>query len=468
MTQVEGIVECGRVAQKKYEQYTQAQVNLVVQAVAWSILEPKRNQELAELAVRDTGLGDVADKFKKNFRKTLGLIRDLSTVKTVGVISEDLKTGITEYARPVGVVAAITPSTNPGATPINKILNAIKCRNAIVVAPSPKGYSTCARLLEFAHQQLDLVNAPRDLVQMLPFPISKESTNELMRLADLVVATGSQANIQTAYSCGTPAFGVGAGNVLAIIDEHADLNGAAAKITQSKIFDNATSCSSENGVVICAHVYHNAIMALEQAGGLMLDTADKKRLEEVMFQGGKLTSTLTAQYPSVIAERAQLKNPKAKEAKFLMVEEDSFGPSAPFSGEKLSPVLTVWKAADFKAAQDLVANVYNYQGNGHSVGLHTALNGVVMEKRAATLAENLKVARVIVNQAHTIATGGSFENGLPFSLSMGCGTWGKNNFSDNMTYRHYLNITRVVRPIPEQVPKVEDLLKDYFTRFPQP
>jgi len=467
MTPVESIIEKGRVAQKTYEQYTQAQVNLVVEAVAWAILEPHRNQELAELAVKDTGLGDVADKFKKNFRKTLGLIRDLSTAKTVGVISEDLKTGLTEYARPVGVVAAITPSTNPGATPINKILNAIKCRNAVVVAPSPKGYSTCARLLEFVHQQLDLVNAPRDLVQMLPFPITKDSTNELMRLADLVVATGSQANIRAAYSCGTPAFGVGAGNVLAIIDEHADLNGAAAKITQSKIFDNATSCSSENGVVICADVYQKAIAALEQAGGLMLDATDKKRLEEVMFQGGKLTSTLTAQYPSVITERAQLKNPKAKEAKFLMVEEDGFGPSAPFSGEKLSPVLTVWKAADFKAAQDLVANVYNYQGNGHSVGLHTALSGEVMEKRAAILAENLKVARVIVNQAHTIATGGSFENGLPFSLSMGCGTWGKNNFSDNMTYRHYLNITRVVRPIPEQVPKVEDLLKDYFARFPQ-
>ncbi len=467
MTPVENIVERGRIAQQKYEQYTQAQVNLVVEAVAWAILEPKRNQELAELAVKDTGLGDVADKFKKNFRKTLGLIRDLSTAKTVGVISEDLKTGLTEYARPVGVVAAITPSTNPGATPINKILNALKCRNAVIVAPSPKGYSTCARLLEFVHQQLDLVNAPRDLVQMLPFPITKDSTNELMRLADLVVATGSQANIRAAYSCGTPAFGVGAGNVLAIIDEHADLNSAAAKITQSKIFDNATSCSSENGVVICAGVYEDAIAALEKAGGVMLDAADKSRLESVMFQNGKLTSTLTAQYPSVIAERAQLQNPKASSAKFLMVEEDGFGPKAPFSGEKLSPVLTVWKAADFTKAQDLVANVYNYQGNGHSVGLHTALSGDVMEKRAAILAENLKVARVIVNQAHTIATGGSFENGLPFSLSMGCGTWGKNNFSDNMNYRHYLNVTRVVRPIPERIPKVEDLLKDYFARFPQ-
>ena len=467
MTPVEAIIERGRVAQKTYEGYTQAEVNLVVEAVAWAILEPKRNQELAELAVKDTGLGDVADKFKKNFRKTLGLVRDLSYAKTVGVISEDLKTGLTEYARPVGVVAAITPSTNPGATPINKILNALKCRNAVVVAPSPKGYSTCARLLEFVHQQLDLVKAPRDLVQMLPFPITKDSTNELMRLADLVVATGSQANIRAAYTCGTPAFGVGAGNVLVIIDEHADLAGAANKILQSKTFDNATSCSSENGAVICSQIYDKAIAALEAAGGLMLDAADKKRLEAVMFQNGKLTSTLTAQNPAVIAERAQLQNPKAKSAKFFMVEEQGFGPSVPFSGEKLSPVLTVWKAADFEAAKELIANVYAYQGAGHSVGLHTAQSGETLESRAAALAQQLPVARIIVNQAHAIATGGSFENGLPFSLSMGCGTWGKNNFSENMNYRHYLNITRVVRPIPEHVPKVEDLLKEYFSRYPQ-
>ncbi|CAM3615649.1 acylating sulfoacetaldehyde dehydrogenase [Polynucleobacter brandtiae] len=467
MTPVESIVEKGRAAQKVYEQFSQAQVDLVVEAVAWAILEPKRNQELAELAVKDTGLGDVADKFKKNFRKTLGLVRDLSHAKTVGVISEDLKTGLTEYGRPVGVVAAITPSTNPGATPINKILNALKCRNAVVVAPSPKGMSTCARLLEFVHHQLDQVNAPRDLVQMLPSPITKDSTNELMRLADLVVATGSQANIRAAYTCGTPAFGVGAGNVLVIIDEYAELASAANKILISKTFDNATSCSSENGVVICAPVYDQAIAALEAVGGLMLDVADKKRLHEVMFYNGKLTSTLTAQSPAVIAERAQLQNPKAKSAKFFMVEEEGFGPSAPFSGEKLSPVLTVWKVENFESAKSLISNVYSFQGAGHSVGLHTSQSGDIMESRAASLAQQLPVARIIVNQAHTVATGGSFENGLPFSLSMGCGTWGKNNFSDNMTYRHYLNITRVVRPIAEKVPKVEDLLKGYFSRFPQ-
>jgi sulfoacetaldehyde dehydrogenase len=395
------------------------------------------------------------------------LVRDLRKAKTVGLISHDPETGISEYARPVGVVAAITPSTNPGATPINKILNALKCRNAIIVAPSPKGQSTCARLLELVHQQMDLIGAPRQLVQCLPTPVTKEATHELMRLVDLVVATGSQANIRAAYSCGTPAFGVGAGNVAVIIDEHANLSSAAEKIAISKTFDNATSCSSENGVVLVQAIYDAGIAALEKAGGVMLDADDKKRLQDVMFQNGKLTSTLTAQSAAFIADKAKLLNPKAKQAKFLMVSETGFGPSSPFSGEKLSPVLTVWKAADFNQAREIVAGIYSFQGAGHSVGLHTATSGQVLEDRAQELAEKLPVSRVIINQAHAIATGGSFDNGLPFSLSMGCGTWGRNNFSENMNYKHYLNISRIVRVIPEKTPQVDDLLQEYFQRFPK-
>ena len=461
------LIARSRSAQRVLNAYTQQQVDLLTQAVAWAILEPRRNRELAELAVADTGLGDVEDKVKKNYRKTLGLVRDLNAAKTVGLIAHNPETGVSEYARPVGVVAAITPSTNPGATTINKILNALKGRNAIIVAPSPKGQSTCARLLEFVHAQLDLLGAPRDLVQCLPAPITKEATQELMRLADLVVATGSQANIRAAYASGTPAFGVGAGNVTVIVDEHADLASAAQKILVSKTFDNATSCSSENGLILIDSVYDAGIKALESVGGVMLDTADKQRLQAIMFQNGKLTATLTAQSASYIAKKVGLLHPKAKDAKFLMVEETGYGPSAPFSGEKLSPVLTVWRASDFKQAKELLAHIYSYQGAGHSVGLHTAAKGEILEDRAAQLAQELPVARVIVNQAHAIATGGSFDNGLPFSLSMGCGTCGKNNFSENMNYRHYLNISRVVRVIPEKVPRLEDLLETYFQRFPK-
>ena len=462
---IESLIQKARLAQQAIEGYSQAQVDLMVQSVAWAILEPTRNRELADLAVRDSGIGNADDKFAKNYRKTLGLVRDLSRAVSVGVIREDPALGITEIARPVGVVAAITPSTNPGATPINKILNALKCRNAIIVAPSPKGASTCQKLLGYVHEQLAKVNAPTDLVQMLPMPISKEATAALMKAADLVVATGSQSNIRQAYSCGTPAFGVGAGNVAVIIDEHADCVQAAKKIERSKTFDNATSCSSENGVVIVESVYERAISALVAVGGVMLDAPDQARLQSFMFPDGKLSSAATAQSAIEIAKRAGLKTSGVESARFLMVRETGAGADHPFSGEKLSPVLTVWKAADFAHAVEQVRNIYAYQGAGHSVGLHTATSGPVAEERARLLAERLPVARVIVNQAHAIATGGSFDNGLPFSLSMGCGTWGRNNFSENMNYRHYMNITRIARQIPERVPAVDELLSDYFGKF---
>src|SRR6185436_310736 len=216
----------------------------------------------AECAVRDTGLGNVDDKIAKNRRKTMGLLRDLTGAATVGVIMEDRARGLIEIARPVGVVAAITPSTNPGATPANNIVNALKCRNAIVLAPSPKGSSTLDLLLTFVYAEFDRIGAPHDLVLSLPKPVTREHTRELMRQADLVVATGSARNVRAAYESGTPALGVGAGNVAVIVDETADVASAARKIAQSKTFDNATSCSSENSVIAVAQVAQALAAAL--------------------------------------------------------------------------------------------------------------------------------------------------------------------------------------------------------------
>ncbi|MDH5539963.1 MAG: aldehyde dehydrogenase family protein, partial [Rhizobacter sp.] len=196
------LVEKARAAQRIADGYDQARIDELVAAAGWAIIEPARNRELAELAVADTGIGSVADKIAKNHRKTFGLLRDLQGAKSVGVIAEDAGRGLIEIARPVGVVCAITPSTNPGATPANKIINAIKGRNAVIVAPSPKGWSTAARLLEFIHAQFDRIDAPRDLVQLLPMPINKQATAELMARCDLVVATGSGANVRAAYTCG--------------------------------------------------------------------------------------------------------------------------------------------------------------------------------------------------------------------------------------------------------------------------
>jgi sulfoacetaldehyde dehydrogenase len=457
---VEAMVARARAAQKEYETWSQERVDECVLAAGWAIMEPGRNRELAEMAVRDTGLGVVEDKVTKNHRKTLGLLRDLRGAKSVGVIAEYPELGIVEIARPVGVVAAITPSTNPGATPANKIINALKGRNAVIVAPSPKGASTGAALIGYIEAELAKLGAPPGLVQMLPAPITKEATHALMRLSDLVVATGSQANVRAAYASGTPAFGVGAGNVASIIDTSANLADAAAAIARSKTFDNATSCSSENSVVILDAVYAAAMAALAAAGGVLLGANEKAKLQAVMWPDGKLAAAVTAQDAPRIAGLAGLEREALRGARFLMVEESGTGPDCPFSGEKLSPVLAVYRARDFDHACAIVADIYAFQGAGHSVSIHSADDAHILR-----LGLELPVSRVIVNQIHCYATGGSFDNGLPFSLSMGCGTWGRNNFSDNMNYRHYLNITRISRKIAPREPALDEIFGEHFRKY---
>ena len=463
------LVGRAREAQRSFERWPQDRVDAAVTAAGWAIVEPGRNRALAELAVEATGIGNVEDKVRKNHRKTFGLLRDLHGAKSVGVMAEDEATGIVEIARPVGVVCAITPSTNPAATPANKIINALKGRNAVIVAPSPKGWSTCARLIEFIDAELARVGAPDGLVQLLPSPVTKQSTAELMRLCDLVVATGSQANVRAAYASGTPAFGVGAGNVAGIVDETADTGAAAERILRSKSFDNATSCSSENSLVVVESVRASLIAALESRGALLLDRSRKDALARLMWNDGKLSPAVIGQSAAEIARRAATTDPEAHSAwtaiadqqpRVLLVDESGVGDDHPYSGEKLSPVLALYTVADFEAAAAMVERIYAYQGAGHSVGLNTA-----REERALELGLRLPVARVIVNQAHAIATGGSFDNGLPFSLSMGCGTWGRNSFSDNMNYRHYLNITRVSRPIPERIPSEDEIFGAFFERY---
>ncbi len=452
-----------RKAQQAFVAMGRQAMDDAVCAAGWAIMQPDRNRELAQCAVRDTGLGNVADKIVKNHRKTLGLLRDLQGVVAHGVMTRDAASGITEIARPVGVVAAITPSTNPAATPANKMINALKCGNAIILAPSPKGVSSSQLLLRFVHEQFDKCGLPSDLVQALEPPINKALTAELMRQADLVVATGSQSNVRMAYGSGTPAFGVGAGNVASIVDDTADLSAAAENIWRSKTFDNATSCSSENSVIILDAVYAQMLTALQACGGVLLTAQEKDRLRQVMWPQGRLSAAVTGKDADEILRVADMEDIHARTAgacSMLLVEETGFGTGHPFSGEKLSPVLTVYRARDFDHAMEIVEHVYAFMGAGHSVSLHSTA-----PDRALKLGLRLPVARVIVNQAHCFATGGNFDNGLPFSLSMGCGTWGGNNFSGNMNYRHYMNVTRIAERIAPREPTPDALFDDYWKRY---
>jgi len=451
---VKDLVAKSKTAQSIFEKYNQNQVDELVTAVAWSICKPSNNKKISNLAVEETGLGNSDDKILKNRRKTLGLLRDLKNIKTVGVINEDKEKGIIEIAKPVGVVAAVTPSTNPAATPINNIINALKGRNSIIVSPSPAGSKVFKELLILINSELNKIGAPKDLIQTFDGKVTKELTNQLMKHVDLVIVTGSLNNVREASKSGTKSIGVGQGNVTSIVDESANLEEALKKIKSSKIFDNATSCSSENNLILIEDIYEKAINLLSEVNAVLLNNNQKEILQKNLWIDGKLNRKIIAKSAKFIAK--ELKLDVSEDVEILMVEESGVGKDYPFSGEKLSPVLSVYKVKNFNEAKKLANKILNYQGIGHSVGIHSNIDDRILE-----LGLDLPVCRVIVNQAHTFATGGSFTNGLPFSLSMGCGTWQKNTIDNNLNYKHFLNITKVSNLISGREANLKDFFKEY-------
>lgn len=456
LAELENVIARSRAAQARYEaDGSQQRYDRAAQAVAWAIMEPERNRALAELAVETTGLGNVDDKIIKNHRKTLGLMRDISEARTCGIISDDPETGITEIARPMGVVGAIVPSTNPAATPANNIINALKCGNSIIVAPSPKGVASCEALIGYIHAEFAKTGEDPDLVQMVPPPGSKDKTHALMQACDKVVCTGSQNNVHRAQTSGTPAVAVGAGNATVIVDETADLVAAAEKIRMSKCFDNATSCSSENALVVVDAVYDAFVKAMGEAGGAVV--SDEAGIVAKMWPDGNLSRAVIAQDADKMISALGLEGKVPHDTEYVAVETDGVGAGHPLSGEKLSRVLALYRAPDFEAAVEKTRAIQLHQGAGHSVGLHSR-----DPERQMVLARAIPTSRVIVNQPHTFAVGGSFTNGMPFSLSMGCGSWGGNTTHENLHWRHFLQSTRIVREIPAREPSLEDIFAGYW------
>ena len=437
----------------------QARIDEAVTALAWSLYKPDNARRLAEVAVEVTGIGEVESKVIKNTRKTFGTLRDLLRAKSTGIIEEVPEKGLVKYAKPVGVVAAITPSTNPSATPVNKAMMALKGGNAIIIAPPPTAWAASSPTVDGMRAELKKIGLPEDLVQILPHPVTRDATTRLMELSDLVVCTGSQVNVRQSYKSGKPALGVGLGNVPVIIDATADLDDAAHKIMQSKTFDHATSCSSENSVVIVDAVYDKAIAALEKHGGYMATPAERERIVSRLWVDGKLNRSVIAQGPDALIKVFEL-GEKANGCRFVMAEETGIGKAHPLSGEKLSLVLTVYRAKDFADAKRLVRDILDYQGKGHSCGIHTQT-----PEHAREIAEDIDVVRVLVNQAHTFGNGGGFNNGLAFTLSMGCGSWQANSLSDNLNWRCFVNITHLVTTIPEDKPEEAELFGSYWAKY---
>lgn len=458
---IDSLIQRARAAMDEIADYDQEEVDELVQAAAWSIYEEDRAREISEVAVEDTGFGNVEDKISKKRRKTLGTLSDILGEPSVGVIDVDEEAGITEIAKPVGVVGAVVPSTNPGATPANLAMMALKGRNAIIISPSPRGISVCELVLEYIHDELEKIGAPTDLVQMVPPPASKDKTYTLMDEVDLLQVTGSSNNVQRGQESGTPNYCVGEGNVVSIVDDTADLENAANCIKKSKTFDYATSCSADNSAVIVESVYDDALAALEAEGGYLCDAAEREKLEQAMFPEGhgSLSGDVIAQPPEAIADAAGLDDPDARDAEFFMVEGRGIGHDYPLSGEKLSVVLTLYDASDFDDALETTQDILDFEGSGHSCGLHTTSDAHVDQ-----VGREIDVARIMINQPQCYGNGGNFNNGMNFTLSMGAGTWGGNQLDENLKYTHFINTTTVSEVIEEDVPSEEDVFESYHEK----
>ncbi|MGR9053008.1 MAG: aldehyde dehydrogenase family protein [Gammaproteobacteria bacterium] len=458
--EIGALIDRARAAQQAIEGYSQAQTDRLTAAVAWSVVRQDRAEALARLAVDEGGFGNYDDKVAKIRNRIMGTLADINTVKTVGVVEELPEKGLVKIAKPVGVVAALIPTTGPDATPPLKALLALKGRNAIVVAAHPRTQRTTALAVSYMREACEKIGAPADLVQLIEAP-SLAKTRELMARADLIVATGGEAMVKAAYSSGTPAYGVGVGNSVHVVDTTADIEDAAKTIAAAKTFDYATSCLADNAVVAEDGIYRQLLDALWERGGYLCNADEKEALRKLMWpEPGVAIPALAviAQSAQAIAEAAGIDMPDDR--RFLIVEEDGTGPEHPFSGEKLSVVLTLYRyRGGIENAVAQVNAVTDYQGKGHTCGIHSTDEDNVMK-----LAMGTKTARVMVNQSLNEGAG-SPRNGLPYTLSLSCGTWGGNITTENVNARHFVNLTWVSRPIATRRIDEDELFGGYWEAF---
>jgi len=438
------------------EFWPQEKVDEMLAVVAWQWQKEDFAREVAKLAVDESGMGVYEDKVKKA-NKIRGMMWDMKGKKTCGLIKDDKERGIKTYAKPIGVVANVVPCTNPTITTCFIGLSLLKTRNAMICSPHPRTKQSTFKTVEYGRKALKAFGAPEDLMLCIEEP-TNEKTVELMSTCDFAVATGGKALIKVVHAAGTPAITVGAGNVRAIIDPSADLAKAADCVMRSKIFDNATSCSSENAVSIHVSVYDKMMDELKKVGGFLLSDEDREKLRKAMWPDGHtLNRDIVASSVQNIAKIAGISVPEG--TKFIMVKGQKIGPEDMFSNEKLSLVLTVWTWTDFEEEIKTLKKNLLFSGIGHSCALHSA-----KQEQWERLAEYIPTGRVNINMPNTIVNSGSFFAGHEFTTTIGCGTWTGNSHSDNINYRHFMNTTRMAVPIPEYVPTDEEVYGAYLEK----
>jgi sulfoacetaldehyde dehydrogenase len=443
-----------RAAMQAIEHYDQATVDRLCQAVGWASANEKTFTRIAQQGVDESGLGDRDGRPAKRF-KIIGILRDALRQKSMGVIEEMPEKGIVKYAKPAGVIVSLIPSTNPELTPPGNGIYALKCKDAVIFAPHPASKQTTFEMVRVMRAALKKQGAPEDLFQCVESP-SIPLSQELMSICDLTIATGGMPMVRAAYSSGKPAYGVGAGNSTMVIDETADIAEAARNTRLSKTSDNGSGCSADGNLLVESSIYDAFLAQLQKEGGHLATPEQKRLLEQAMWDAeGRRTVSTVARAAGVIAKMAGFELPTDR--KFIIVQQQEIGKEHRFSGEKLCPVLAIFRYDGFDMALDMVRRIYQVGGAGHSCGVYS-----FDDDHIHRLALTAPVSRMMVRQPQSKANAGAFNNGMPMTSSLGCGYWGGNITNENISLKHYMNVTWVSRPIPEDRPPDAEIFGEFY------
>ena len=458
---IDELVKKAHAAQKILETYDQARIDRLCQAVAAAVCDMKVWAKLSDEAVDETALGSKASKRNKRNKIKL-ILRDCLRQKSVGIIEELPEKGIVKYAKPAGVIASLVPTTNPCLTPAGQVVYAIKARDAIVCSPHPRAKNVTNKCINIIRETLKREGAPEDIIQGIPLP-SIAASIELMKRCDLTIATGGRPMVKSAYSTGVPAYGSGAGNATVIIDDTCNTperqHEAAENTRISKCSDFGSGCSCDGNLVIHESIYDAIVKELVKEGAYLANAEEAEKIKKVMWDenGHRLPNTVAVS-PQKLALTAGFEIPADR--KFIAVTGggiNDIGKTHFFSSEKLTTLLALFKyEGEFENALDMMRKIFEVGGKGHSCGLYSFSDDHINRLGMAA-----PVSRIMIRQPNNRGNSGSAWNGMPPTSSMGCGTWGGNIVSENITLKHYMNTTWVARPMKKDMPSNEELFGDF-------
>ena len=444
---VDRLVSRARAAMKAIESYDQATVDRLCRAVAWAGGNEQTAIRLAIMSVDESGMGS---REPKRRAKVLGILRDALRQRSIGIIEEIPDKGIVKYAKPAGVIASLIPVTSPYVTPIGIAVYAIKCKDAVIFSPHPASKNTTNETVRVMRAALAKLGVPEDILQSVERP-SIPAAKALMASCDLTIATGGPAMVKAAYGSGKPAYGVGPGNATIIIDETANVEAAARNTRMSKTNDYGSGCSAEGNLIVDSRIYDAMLKQLQLEGG-----DGRLQLRAGVGVHQRMIDMLGSEFDiDVVAKKAGFSI--RADRTFLLVEERQIGRQHPFSTEKLGTVLSIFKYDGFDMALDMVRQIFETGGKGHSCGIYSFDDDHI--HRLALVAP---VSRIMVRQVQSASNAGTFTNGMPMTSSMGCGIWGGNITNENISLKHYMNVTWVSRPLPEDRPSEQELFGEFY------